>query len=401
MTEPLPSVDENTKKSRKRNKWLFGLASFFLIAGLVCFFLWLFIWRFYVYTEDAYVSGNQVMLSPQVGAGVKAIYADETDLVQKGQLVVELDRSDFELAYQEAKDSLANTVRQVDVLFQNVKAREAQVAWYAAQLLQAQLDLLHREPLVKTGAVSLEEYETFGTNVVVAEASLRLAEAELDAAKALVQGTTIRTHPQVLEAIWRVKVAFLNLIRCQVWAPVTGFVAQRSVQVGDRVKVGDTLLFIVPLDYIWLEANFKETKLRNVRIGQPVTYTADIYGGAVQYHGTVIGFQPGSGNAFSLLPPQNASGNWIKIIQRVPIRISVDPEEIIKHPLLLGLSMRVTIDVRETSGNMLAQVPTMEPIYTTPIYTTQIEEMEELDPLIEDLILNNSSHLNDESHSIS
>lgn len=392
MTEE-PSSEEYAKKNQQRNKWLSILAAIFLLAGLGWFIYWLFIGRFYVYTEDAYVNGNQVMLTPQVGAGVKAIYADETDLVKKGQLVVELDHSDYELAYEQAKDSLANTVRQVDVLFKNVKAKEAQVEWYAAQLFQARLDLFHRNPLVKTGAVSLEEYETYQTNVEVADAKLNAAEAELAAAKALVEGTTVRTHPQVLESIWKLKVAFLNLIRCQVWAPVTGFVAKRSVQVGDRVNIGDTLLFIVPLDYIWLEANYKETQLRNVRIGQPVTYTADIYGGAVQFHGSVIGLQPGSGNAFSLLPSENASGNWIKIIQRVPVRISVDPDEILEHPLLLGLSMRVTVNIHDTQGKMLAQVPTMEPIYTTPIYTTQIEEMEEIDPLIEDIITNNSSFL--------
>jgi len=383
------TASEETSNHKKRNLWLIILASVFLIAGLAWFLFWLFVGRFYVYTEDAYVHGNEVMLTPQVSAGVRAIYADDTDLVEQGQLVIELDRTDYEIRLEELKKILANTVREVAALFQDVEAKEAEVVLKAAELRQAELDLEHRVPLVKTGAVSLEEFETYQTAVLVAASALALAEKEYEASKVLIEGTTVETHPRVQEAAWNVRQGYLNLIRCQIWAPATGYIAKRSAQVGDQVSIGDTLLYIVPLDYIWVEANYKETKLRAVRIDQPVSFKADIYGDSVEYHGKIVGFQPGSGNAFSLLPPENASGNWIKIIQRVPVRVSIDPKEIREHPLLLGLSMRVTVDVHVTDGKMLSQVATKEPLYTTPIYQKQREEMEAIDPVIEELIANN------------
>lgn len=386
--QPSPPTN-NHKHKKKRNFWLAVLTAVFLIAGILWFLYWFFIGRFYVYTDDAYVHGNEVMLTPQVSAGIKAIYADDTDLVQQGQLVVELDRSDYEIAFEERKKNLATTVREVAALFQDVDAKEAQVILRAAELRQAELDLKHREPLVETGAVSLEEFETYQTAVLVAASSLIYAEKELEMAKVLVEGVTIETHPRVQEAVWAVREAYLNLIRCQVWSPVTGYIGKRSAQVGDQVNAGDTLMYIVPLNDIWVEANYKETQLTDVRIGQPVEFSADIYGRDVKYHGHVVGFQPGSGNAFALLPPENASGNWIKIIQRVPVRVSVDPEELIQHPLLLGLSMHVYVDIHETDGSMLSKSPTLDPIYTTPIYSTQLEQMVDIDPLIEDVIENN------------
>lgn len=389
MTASEETPQQETSNHKKRNLWLILLASVFLIAGLAWFLFWIFVGRFYVYTEDAYVHGNEVMLTPQVSAGVSAIYADDTDLVEQGQLVIELDRTDYEIRLEELKKILANTVRETAALFQNVEAKEAEVVLKAAELRQAELDLEHRVPLVKTGAVSLEEFETYQTAVLVEASALALAEKEYEASKVLVEGTTVKTHPQVQEAAWNVRQSYLNLIRCQIWAPATGYIAKRSAQVGDQVSVGDTLLYIVPLDYIWIEANYKETKLRAVRIGQPVSFKADIYGDSVEYHGKIVGFQPGSGNAFSLLPPENASGNWIKIIQRVPVRVSLDPKEIREHPLLLGLSMRVTVDVHDTDGKMLSQVATKEPLYTTPIYQKQREDMKAIDPVIEELIANN------------
>jgi membrane fusion protein, multidrug efflux system len=389
-TSETPSKGEAARAKKKRTFWLTVVIFLFSLAGLGLLLYWIFIGRFYVFTDDAYVHGNEVMLTPQVSAGVKAIYADETDLVQQGQLIVELDRSDFELKFEELKQNLAATVREVSRMFQDVEAREAQVALRAAELRQAELDLKHREPLVKTGAVAVEVFETYQTNVLVAASSLVVAEKELAAAKSLVEGTTVQTHPLVKEASWNLRQAYLDLIRCQVWSPVTGYLAKRTVQVGDRVKKGDTLLYIVPLNEIWIEANYKETQLKHLRIGQPVRFTADLYGKEIPFHGGVIGFQPGSGNAFSLLPPENASGNWIKIIQRVPVRISIEQEEILRHPLFLGLSIRATVDVHETDGSMLPKSATMEPLYSTPIYTRQMEEMIEIDPLIEDVIRNNS-----------
>jgi membrane fusion protein (multidrug efflux system) len=388
--EKTPTIEPDHRK-HKRNVWMGVLAAVFLFVGLIWLLYWLIIGRFYAYTEDAYVHGNEVMLTPQVSAGVRAIYADETNLVKKGQLVVELDSSNFEIRVEELKKNLANQVREVSHLFQDVEAKGALVNLRKAELRQAELDFQHREPLVRTGAVSKEEYETYQTNVYVAESELRFAEKEFEAAKALIEGTSVETHPRVQMAVWQLKQAYLDLLRCQIWSPVTGYIAKRNVQVGDQVEAGQTLLFIVPLDYIWVNANYKETQLSNVRIGQPVTFTADLYGRRLKYHGLVIGFQPGSGNAFSLLPPENASGNWIKIIQRVPVRISIDPEEIKKNPLMLGLSTRVSVDVHDISGKTLAERPTCEPIYTTPIYAMQLENMALLDPLIDELIEKNKT----------
>lgn len=371
----------------KRNRWLVGLVLLFFLAGLIWLLYWVFIGRFYIYTEDAYVHGNEVPLTPQVCAGVRAIYADETNLVEQGQLVVALDTSNFEIRVEELKENLANEVRWVAYLFQDVQAKEATVTLRQEEMRQAELDYYHREPLVKTGAVSTEEFETYQTNAKVAEASLLYAEKELEASRALIEGTTVESHPCVQAAVWQLRQAYLDLIRCSIWSPVTGYIAKRVVQVGDQVSAGQTLLFIVPLNYIWLNANYKETQLRHARVGQPVTYTADLYGSSVEYHGKVIGLQPGSGNAFALLPPENAAGNWIKIIQRVPVRISVDPDEIRKNPLLLGLSMRVTVDVHDISGKTLAQQPTCcEPIYTTPIYCQQLEDLALMDATIEEII---------------
>lgn len=390
LPNPPPSGESEAQRKKKRNFWLTLIFILFALAGILWLLYWVFIGRFYVYTEDAYTHGNPVMLTPQVSAGVKAIYADETDLVQKGQLVVELDTSDFLINFEEKKKWLANTVREVAVLFQTVDAKIAEVVLKAANLRQAELDYEHRVPLLPTGAVSKEEYETYQTSVTVAAAALEFAKRDLEASKALVQGTTVENHPRVQQAVWSMREAYLSLIRCQIWAPVTGYIAKRSVQVGDMVKVGDTLLYIVPLDFLWINANYKETQLKHVRIGQPVTFSADIYGRFVTFQGTVLGFQPGSGNAFSLLPPENASGNWIKIVQRLPVRISVDPEEIKANPLFLGLSMRVTVDVHDTSGKMLAVVPTFDPLFTTEIYTKQLEDMVAIDPLIQDLIAANN-----------
>ncbi len=375
-----------TADTRKRNRWILLLVIILAAIGVAWLIYWLLVGRFYVFTEDAYVHGNRVMLTPQVAAGVKAIYADETDLVEQGQLIVELDDSDHRIRFEELKKKLADMAREIAGQFQIAEARKAEIVLKQAQLRQAELDFEHREPLVKTGAVSKEEFEIYQTAVKVAQAALEFTEMSYSAAYALVAGTTVATHPRVLQVAWAVREAYLNLIRCQIWAPVTGYIAQRSAQVGDQVAIGATLLYIVPLDQIWIEANYKESQLSRVRIGQEVSYRADLYGREVVYKGRVLGFQPGSGNAFSLLPPENASGNWIKIIQRVPVRISVDPEQLRQFPLLLGLSMLVSVDTRSEGGTRLAERPTFEPIYTTPIYTCQLLQMKTIDPLIEKII---------------
>lgn len=385
------SQDEKPEGRKKRHRLLLIISIIVLVCAILWFCYWLLIARFHVRTDDAYVAGNQVMLTPQVPGGVKAIYAEETDLVIKGQLVVELDCLDIQLEYQDKEAALAQTTRNVKELFEMVVAKEAEVLLRAAELRQAELDFEHRQPLVLTGAVSVEEFEQYQTNVDTATAQLAYAAQTLVIAEQRVKNTTVETHPLVLEAVSVFKEAYLNLVRCQIWSPVTGYVAKRTVQVGDRVKVSDTLLVVVPLDDLWFQANYKETKLRHVRIGQPVTFWADIYGPMTKFHGKVIGFQAGTGNAFALLPAENASGNWIKIIQRVPIRVSIDAEDLKRHPLVIGLSLHASIDVSNRDGKMLTQTPTEKPIYTTPIYQMQSEYLEAMNENIARIIAENAA----------
>ena len=361
----------------------------FLLLGVAWFLYWLFIGRYYVITEDAYVHGNQMQITSQVSAGVKAIYAEETDFVEKGQLLVEMEQSSYLLRYAHTKENLANTVREVASLFQAMRAQEASLVARKAELELAQLDLKHRQGLVETGAISVEEYETFATRVLTAAANVAEAEELLGEARVKVSGTAVRTHPLVLLQATAVREAYLNLVRCRVLAPVSGYVAKRGVQVGDWIEPGTTIMMVVPLDFLWMEANYKETNLKKVRIGQPVTFYSDLHGSSVKYEGKVVGYQAGTGTAFSILPAQNASGNWIKIVQRVPIRVNIPKEQLQEHPLIIGLSLHSKVDVHDTSGPMLSAVPTFEPVYHTEIYQTQMEQMEQIDPVIQTIIESN------------
>ncbi len=376
-------------ETHKRNRLLLIIGALALFILLIWFLYWLLFGRFSVFTDDSYVHGNQVMLNSQVQSGVKNIYADDTDFVIQGQLLLSLDTANFEIRVEQLKSNLASKVREISALFYDAAAKEAAVVLKTAQLRQSELDVNHRKPLVETGAVSQEEFESYETRLKVASASVDLAQKEHQGAQALIAGTTVETHPKVMDAVATLRAAFLDLIRCSLWSPVTGFVAKRSVQVGDLVKAGETLMVVVPLDEIWIEANYKETSLRKIRIGQPVTFTADIYGGSLKYHGKVVGFQPGSGNAFALLPPENASGNWIKIIQRVPVRISVDVEEIRKNPLFLGLSLRTTVHADDQSGSKLGESAVCRTVYSTEIFDRQVRALAGYDVMIREIIEKN------------
>ncbi len=374
---------------RNRRRWLILITSIFLLAAIGWMIYYLLIGRFYVYTENAYVHGNEMMLTPEVSGNVVAIYADDTDLVEEGQVIVSLDSTDYQIALDMKTALLAETTRRVVALFDAVKAREATLALKKAELLQYELDNFHRSGLIGSHAVSLEEYEQSATNVKVALASVDVAEKEYEMAKAQVEGTTVSTHPLIEDAVASLREAFINLLRCEVRAPARGYVAKRSVQIGEHILAGQTMLAIVPLDYLWGEANYKETQLKKVRIGQPVSFTTDLYGRDVEYEGKVVGFTAGTGDAFAILPAQNASGNWIKIIQRLPIRISIPAETLAAHPLMIGLSLRVTIDVSDTSGEMLSCIPSQCPVYYTSIFDRK-EELETFNKEIEKIIQDNS-----------
>jgi membrane fusion protein, multidrug efflux system len=322
----------------------------------------------YESTDNAYVQGNVVQLTPQIGGTVVAINADDTDHVKAGQLLVKLDPADAQVALDQAEAQLAQTVREVRTLYANnstlraqIALREADVARAKSDEARAQDDVSRRAPLVATGAVGQEEFNHSSSQLAAAKSSVLAAQSAVLAAReqlasnqTLTDGIGIEQHPNVLRAASRVREAYLALRRADLLAPVDGFVAKRSVQLGQRVQAGAPLMSVIALNQVWVEANFKESQLKNLRLGQPVTLAADVYGTKVAYHGRIEGLGAGTGAAFSLLPAQNATGNWIKVVQRVPVRIALDAKELVDHPLRVGLSMDAKVDIAKTDGRMLA-----------------------------------------------
>jgi membrane fusion protein, multidrug efflux system len=332
---------------------------------------WLFWGRFEKYTNDAYVGGNEVRITPQIPGIITSIYTDDNDFVEKGQMLVELDETDATLFLRAQEAELANRVREVVQLFEKRDELKAQVVVREAEVIRALLDYEHRRDLVRLGGVSKEDFEHAEIALAVSRAELVLAQHQYRAAVAEVENTTVETHPLVTRAKESLYAAWVNLKRCRLIAPVDGMIAQRRAQVGQQISPGETLLWIIPFDEIWVDANYKEVQLARLRIGQKAEVTSDLYGRKVVYHGTVQGIAGGTGSVFSLLPPQNATGNWIKIVQRLPVRIELDPEEIKSHPLRLGLSMEVTVDTRDLSGRVIPLAHHLEPIYQTDVYDRQ------------------------------
>ncbi|VWB54203.1 HlyD family secretion protein [Burkholderia lata] len=309
--------------------------------------------RYHESTDDAYVSGNLVQLTPQVAGTVVAVNADDTQIVKAGDPVVTLDNADATVALGNAEATLGQTVRQVSSLYVNNDLYAANAAQKQSDLVRAEDDLRRRQAIADTGAVSAEDIAHARDTVAAARAALDAARQQAAANRALTGRTTIDQHPNVQAAASKVRDAYLAFARNVLPAPVTGYVAKRSVQVGQRVSPGTPLMAIVPLDGVWVDANYKESQLHSMRIGQPVTLTADVYGGKVKYHGRVVGFSAGTGSAFASLPAQNATGNWIKVVQRLPARIQLDQKELEAHPLRIGLSMEVDVDTRDDTGPQL------------------------------------------------
>ena len=322
-------------------------------------------------TDNAYVQANVVQITAQAGGTVTAIQADDTDFVKAGQLLVKLDPADARVALDQAEAALAQTVRETRILYANnstlqaqMDAKQADVTRTAADLSRAQDDVNRRQPLVQSGAVGKEEFSHATDQLSSAKSAYTAAKSALDAAReqlgsnqSQTEGTTVADHPNVQRAAAKVREAWLAVQRADVPAPVSGTVARRSVQVGQRVQAGVPLMSVVTLDNAWVDANFKEGQLERLRIGQPATLEADVYGKHVVFHGKVEGLGAGTGAAFSLLPAQNATGNWIKVVQRVPVRISLDPKEIAQNPLRVGLSMTVTVNVADESGTSVESTP--------------------------------------------
>lgn len=374
--------------SPRRKAWIFGYIFTALLIGAAIFIYWWGWLRFEEYTDDAYVAGNMVALTPQITGIVTSINADETDIVEKGQLIIELDTTDFAVAFEQKKAELAEALRHVVSLFEKVGELGAEMEQKKAILWKSALDYEHRKNLVESGGVSIEDFEHSEADLRAAFAALIDVEHALTSALAQVERTTVVTHPTVEKAQERLKEAYIQLNRCKIFAPVRGMVAQRRAQVGERVIAAEKLLAIVPLDEIWVYANFKEVQLKKMKLGQPVKMTADIYGSSVEYHGKVIGIAAGTGSVFSIIPPQNATGNWIKIVQRVPVRITLDPEEITANPLRLGLSMEVTVDIHDTEGSSLGTVKSQKPVYETDIFDQQLVGA---DAIIDEIIHENVS----------
>jgi membrane fusion protein (multidrug efflux system) len=340
----------------------------FVAIGIAWGAYWMLALRYAESTDDAYVSGNIVQITPQIAGTVVKIAADDTQFVKAGSTLVELDPADEKLALEAADAKLARTVRDVRGLFATTAQLRASLDMRSADVARATEDLNRRQRLASSGAVSGEELQHARDALTSAQAALIAAREQLAANQARVDRTTVENHPDVRSAAAQVHDAYLDLARTHLPAPVSGYVAKRAVQLGQRVAPGAPLMAIVPLDEVWVDANFKEPQLATMRVGQPVTLKADLYGGKVRYHGTVAGFGAGTGAAFSLLPPQNATGNWIKIVQRVPVRIALDPHELAEHPLQIGLSMQVEVDTRDRAGERLPQMAQQAPAYTTAMY---------------------------------
>ena len=375
MADPTPVP---VSGNGKRKRWLLQLTAVIVIVGAVYAAYWWTIGQYYETTDDAYVAGNLVNVSPQISATVTAIDTDETELVQQGQPLVRLDDTDTAIALDQAKANLAETVRRVRQMFETAGQLRATVALRESDLDRAKDDVVRRQALIRQHAVSKEDLQHARSAYAVAQASLRVVQHELAASNALVGGVDVEHHPMVLASEAKLRATYVEWQRHVVPAPVSGYVARRSVQVGQRVAPGITLLTIVPLDQLWIEANLKEDQFEDIRLGQPVTMTADLYGSDVKFHGKVLGVSAGTGAAFALLPPQNASGNWIKIVQRVPVRIALDAHELASHPLRLGLSMKVSIDTHDRSGETLARAPATGGRYQTDVYTGQNDAADKL-----------------------
>ncbi|WP_431111736.1 efflux RND transporter periplasmic adaptor subunit [Variovorax paradoxus] len=378
-----PATPEAPAGNGKRRRALTALAAVVVVAGGGWgLYEWL-VASHYENTDNAYVQGNVIQITPQIGGTVMAINADDTDFVKAGQPLVQLDPADAKVSLEQAEAALAQAVRQVRTLYANngslaaqVSLRQADIVKAQSDIAKAQDDLQRRRALSGNGAVSKEELNHAETALDNAKSQLAAAQAGVVAARealasnqSLTEGTSVAQHPSVLAAAAKVREAYLATQRVAMPAPVDGYVAKRTVQLGQRVAAGTPMMSIVPLNQLWVDANFKEVQLRNIRIDQPVKLTADVYGKKVEYTGKVAGLGVGTGSAFALLPAQNATGNWIKVVQRVPVRIALDAEQLKANPLRIGLSMDAEIDITQKSGKMLADAPRATAISQTQVYS--------------------------------
>ncbi|AXW85805.1 multidrug transporter [Lonsdalea britannica] len=358
------SAPQPVKKNKPRRKRILTLLTLiFLFLGCLWLAYWFLVLRHHQETDDAYVAGNQIQIMSQVAGSVTSVNVDSTDFVRKGDVLVELDPTDAQQAYERAQTALANSVRQVHQLIINNRQYQANIALRQTALNQAVSDLNRRETLGKVNAIGREDVQHARDAVASAQASLDVAKQQFAANQALILNTPLEKQPAIQQSAADLRDAWLALQRTHIVSPVDGYVSRRSVQVGARIASTSALMVVVPAKGLWVDANFKETQLANMRIGQPATLVSDLYGDDVVYKGKVVGLDMGTGSAFSLLPAQNATGNWIKVVQRLPVRVELDPQELADHPLRIGLSMLVNVDTANADGKVLSDVPRSEPAY--------------------------------------
>lgn len=369
QTADQPS-DQELKAKRKKS---LSFVALIVILAVILYLIWKLFFNHSVSTDNAYVGAETATVTSMVTGQVAEVLVSDTHQVKKGDLLVVVDNRDAKIALAQAQAELAKAKRQYKQTSANsnslnsqiyvsddvIHSAEAQVAKAQADAGKAQDELQRRSQLAASGAISKEELSTAQSAVNTAKASLDVAQAGLNQAKssqkaaqsnkaandALIQGSNENSAPDVLVAQTRVEQAQLDLERTQIKAPFDGVVTSRKIQVGQRVAPGSVLLMVVPLSQLYVDANFKESQLENVQPGQKVALTSDLYGDSVEYQGTVVGFSGGTGSAFALIPAQNATGNWIKVVQRLPVRIQLDPKELAEHPLRVGLSMEAKIDL--------------------------------------------------------
>ncbi|MDR0217555.1 MAG: multidrug efflux MFS transporter periplasmic adaptor subunit EmrA [Enterobacteriaceae bacterium] len=376
-------------KNNKKRKIILSVVIFlFLLSGAVYFLYWYTALRFYQSTDNAYVVGNQVQVMSQTQGSVKNIYVDNTQFVQQGDLLLTLDSADAENAFEKSKQALAQAVRETqETILSNPKLL-ANVELKQLALNKLKSDLARREKLGLVNVIAAEELDHSRKAVEIARADLKIAAQQYKINQALVMGTPIEKLPNIEKAAANLREAWLSLQRIHIYSPVSGYVSRRSVQVGARINPSTPLMIIVPSDQLWIEANFKEVQFTDMRLGQPVTLVSDFYGNSVIYQGRITGMDIGTGSAFSILPAQNATGNWIKVVQRLPVRIELEPEQVALKPLRIGLSMHATVDTRNAEGTTLANKTPQRIIYQTDALTFNRSEV---DKIIEQIIKRNTS----------
>jgi membrane fusion protein (multidrug efflux system) len=369
-----PAASAATPATDKRRSILILIAAIFIALGMLWAAYWVLVLAKREQTDDAYVSGNKVAISPQVSGTVIAVLADDTQLVKAGQVLVRLDPVDAETNLSRTASALAQTVRQVRQEKATAEQYDSVIETRKLELARSEADLAKREPLLAERAIAPEEVRHARESVQLARAALTQAVRQATSSHALVDGTQVADNPAVLQAKAAYRDAWIAAERNAVVAPVTGYVAERSAQLGQRIQAGQVLMMVIPLNSLWVDANFKEVQLRHLRIGQPAQVRSDLYGGSYIFHGHVEGMSAGTGAAFSLLPAQNASGNWIKVVQRVPVRIQIDDGDLVKSPLRVGLSATVTVDTTNRGGPVLAARPADTPVGDTQVYSQDFDK---------------------------